>query len=114
MAFDTQPSDVPGDVEGKVAGTTVRQIEMLLVAQGQPNKRTVKLPVTALPGALRACNCTHRGPVHTQFGVVKALTGVPIQARDAACALAHTRSATTSGAPARGAQAHAGTTTISR
>lgn len=70
MAFDMQPAAVPGGVPGAVAGPTARQMEvLLLVAQGQPNKRiaqvlgiaerTVKLHVTALLGALQARNRTH-------------------------------------------------------
>lgn len=56
--------------EDDLAGPTARQMEvLLLVAQGQPNKRiaqvlgiaerTVKLHVTALLGALQARNRTH-------------------------------------------------------
>lgn len=70
MAFDIQPAAAPGGVVGEVAGPTARQMEvLLLVAQGQPNKRiaqvlgiaerTVKLHVTALLGALKARNRTH-------------------------------------------------------
>ncbi|CAN7696617.1 response regulator transcription factor [Acidovorax sp. Root217] len=70
MAFDTQPAAVPGDLPSDLAGPTARQMEvLLLVAQGQPNKRiaqalgiaerTVKLHVTALLGALQARNRTH-------------------------------------------------------
>lgn len=70
VAFDTQPAAVAGDVAGGLAGPTARQMEvLLLVAQGQPNKRiaqvlgiaerTVKLHVTALLGALQARNRTH-------------------------------------------------------
>lgn len=69
MAFDMQPAASPGGVAGEVAGPTARQMEVLLVAQGQPNKRiaqvlgiaerTVKLHVTALLGALQARNRTH-------------------------------------------------------
>ena len=70
MAFDMQPAASPGGVAGDAAGPTARQMEvLLLVAQGQPNKRiaqvlgiaerTVKLHVTALLGALQARNRTH-------------------------------------------------------
>ena len=70
MSFDMQPAAAPGGVAGEVAGPTARQMEvLLLVAQGQPNKRiaqvlgiaerTVKLHVTALLGALQARNRTH-------------------------------------------------------
>lgn len=70
MAFDAPPAAAPGDLPSDLAGPTARQMEvLLLVAQGQPNKRiaqvlgiaerTVKLHVTALLGALQARNRTH-------------------------------------------------------
>ncbi len=77
MVFDPQPAAAPGDL----AGPTARQMEVLmLVAQGQPNKRiaqvlgiaerTVKLHVTALLGALQARNRTHLVAVAREKGLL--------------------------------------------
>ncbi len=84
-AFDAQPAavagDVAGELAGELAGPTARQMEvLLLVAQGQPNKRiaqvlgiaerTVKLHVTALLGALQARNRTHLVVVAREKGLL--------------------------------------------
>lgn len=77
MAFDPlPPPTAPG-----MPGPTARQMEVLmLVAQGQPNKRiaqalgiaerTVKLHITALLGALQARNRTHLVAVARERGLL--------------------------------------------